>query len=162
MTMSVPTNVRQFDHPVRRPAGRIIRVMDACSAFPHSSRSSIASLFVLALTTQKSPFRLPTEVEDHELRVAPIRSFSRPLWLRRRFHRAVKQPVGPTNFDPVSCRPQESISGPTGVHRWEIAEIREELRPAFDHTRFPSLRRSRQEKDSERRAVARNSRRPKA
>lgn len=123
--------------------------------FPHSSRSSIASLFVLALTTQKSPFRLPTEVE-------PIRSFSRPLWLRRRFHRAAKQPVGPTNFDPVSCRPQESISGPTGVHRREIAEIREELRPAFDHTRFPSLRRSRQEKDSERRAVARNSRRPKA
>lgn len=55
--------------------------MDACSAFPHSSRSSIASLFVLALTTQKSPFRLPTEVEGHELRVAPIRSFSRPLWL---------------------------------------------------------------------------------
>jgi hypothetical protein len=31
------------------------RVKDACSAFPHSSRSSIASLLDFALTTENSP-----------------------------------------------------------------------------------------------------------
>src|SRR5215470_1187193 len=33
-----------------------MRVRDACSAFPHSSRASIASAFVLALTIENSPF----------------------------------------------------------------------------------------------------------
>src|SRR5260370_29161603 len=70
----------------------VIRVRNACSAFPHSSSSSIASPFVFAFTMENSvvgQFEIrefdpvprtrhspSTEIDSHELRLATLTDFA--------------------------------------------------------------------------------------
>ena len=61
---------------------------------------------------------------------------------------------GADKLDPVTLQATRIDILRNGVHRWEIAEISEELRPAFEHTWFPGPPKVRQEKYSERQAVA--------